>query len=901
MAYLLQYVIAQITMKKQYTSYTDTINFLQQAERDHPEVLTLETIGNTWENRPIVLAILSYKAHSAHMKPALLYTGSVHAREWIGNELAIKLIEYIITHYTSNPKLLSCLKGSSLYIVPCLNPDGFEYSRQHFSFWRKNRRDNGDGTYGVDLNRNFSSKFKRSTDTQLATYGGIHAFSEPETQAIKKFVDSHKNITISLDYHSQGNVFFPAHKFNHESEIEGTDLNVLCANMNREINKVTGRDYGIHRGKPPFNLIHGSAREYYYAKGILAVVVEVGTRNIPDYMQNMSKNIDENIPAVLYAFSEVRNYAPNAPKRAENFTIQKIHTDSVTLTWRYIESHHNKKENIYFELYRSEKNKSACSEQNLIAITQETKFKDKQLNSGHKYFYSIRAVNNITEIKSPFSPEINLKTHLSDNEFSRSLFPAKEEVGYIGQYTLAYNREHFANNSMFIGTSKKQGVCYGVVAFSLESLPLDIDIKSAVFSLYPMNRVAAKIENFGEWSISILSSNSIKDISNFDEIHQAVPLHTLGQTIGSDQLTQGIWREWCFNLVERNILKELISSRKLLLRLQGPTHLPLGNDSQIMQFDIGYGRFGGGIHYRPNLELIYSKRSQELALTPADINTICENEIKTGLLQSGFDKEGNIVYGQMAFTLEKLPHPDQTVITEAYLLMKNKNSLLTQRDIRFTIELAELNDLDYLSIKQRQKIEFIGYEVSNGQLKEKKTHHFIFDSYCRKQLERLHSENKPFYFIIRPTAISLEYNAFIDWHDEQDLNIAQLIIKYTKRLKIPPAQATQFSASVENTQLKLTWKRPDDNNLVGCYIVRNRFHPPRSPFDGVKLYAGKDEYTYDNYGNANISKYYSIFSYDDVPNYSCAVTLAYQANEKVELVENEDDYDSLKTDFGLDG
>jgi len=100
-----------------------------------------------------------------------------------------------------------------LYIVPCLNPDGFEYSREHFSFWRKNRRDNGDGTFGVDLNRNFSIGFKKSKNRSSNIYGGPYPFSEPETRAIKNFVDSHENITIALDYHSQGNVFFPAHKF----------------------------------------------------------------------------------------------------------------------------------------------------------------------------------------------------------------------------------------------------------------------------------------------------------------------------------------------------------------------------------------------------------------------------------------------------------------------------------------------------------------------------------------------------------------------------------------------------------------------------------------------------------------------------------------------------------------
>ncbi len=75
----------------------------------------------------------------------------------------------------------------------------------------------------------------------------IH-FPNRRLEPLRGLLMSHNNITLALDYHSQGNVFFPAHKFNHEMEIEGADLNTLCANMNYHINKVPGRKYGINRG-----------------------------------------------------------------------------------------------------------------------------------------------------------------------------------------------------------------------------------------------------------------------------------------------------------------------------------------------------------------------------------------------------------------------------------------------------------------------------------------------------------------------------------------------------------------------------------------------------------------------------------------------------------------------------
>ena len=148
-------------MKKQYTSYQETMAFLEQAQEKYPELIRVHSIGTTWEGRPIMMATLSANIETADSKPALLFTGTIHAREWIGNELAIKFIDNVLTNIDHNPSIQQALSRNTLYMVPCLNPDGFEYSRTHFSFWRKNRRDNGDGTFGVDLNRNFGVRFKR--------------------------------------------------------------------------------------------------------------------------------------------------------------------------------------------------------------------------------------------------------------------------------------------------------------------------------------------------------------------------------------------------------------------------------------------------------------------------------------------------------------------------------------------------------------------------------------------------------------------------------------------------------------------------------------------------------------------------------------------------------------------
>ena len=123
-------------MKNQYQSYEESLKFLRNMQKEYPDLIEVIKIGTTYEERDIVLVKISKNVEQADEKPAMLYTGSIHAREWIGNELALKFIEYVAENQHVDPALEKSLDESTLYMVPCLNPDGFEYSRKHFSFWR---------------------------------------------------------------------------------------------------------------------------------------------------------------------------------------------------------------------------------------------------------------------------------------------------------------------------------------------------------------------------------------------------------------------------------------------------------------------------------------------------------------------------------------------------------------------------------------------------------------------------------------------------------------------------------------------------------------------------------------------------------------------------------------------
>jgi len=126
--------------------------------------------------------------------PALWIDGGIHAREWISPAAVTYIIDYLV----ENSENLEV----DYYILPVINPDGYEYTFMSDRLWRKNRRKVGrSGCSGVDLNRNFGYRWGgkgSSTDVCRETFSGSGPFSEPETAAIRNFFDaSSANFKVS--------------------------------------------------------------------------------------------------------------------------------------------------------------------------------------------------------------------------------------------------------------------------------------------------------------------------------------------------------------------------------------------------------------------------------------------------------------------------------------------------------------------------------------------------------------------------------------------------------------------------------------------------------------------------------------------------------------------------------
>jgi len=854
-------------LREQYTSYDECVDFFKSAQKTNPNLFKVEVIGQTWESRDIIAVSITKNVDTNKEKPALFYTGTIHAREWIGIELSLAFAQYILEHIDYDPQLNDILDRTTLYMVPCANPDGFEYSRNHFSFWRKNRRKNSDGSFGVDLNRNFSVGFTPNKDMTSNVYSGPSAFSEPETAALRDFVLEHENITIALDYHSQGNVFFPAHNFIHEDAIDAIDLNLLAGNMAEEIKKESSREYGVHMGKPPVHLISGSGREFYYSKGALSLVAEVGTRNISDYIEHMSENIDENIPALIYALSEVNNYKKdNTLNRVENFIATNVASREVELTWNYQDD-----DSLYFEIYRSKKLKGCAQSSNRIGMTKLKTFTDKNLQSSKNYYYFIRAVCKKRHIKSPFAQRCVIRTQPADNMFSKILYPQADKIGYVGEKTKK-NKEHFGNNSLFVGISEAKGECLGVCGFSLSTIPENAVITSASISFYPMNRVSVQVESFGEWRVGQIDERTIDNIDSFDDIKNAKALSYIDRPTGSAQLSQGIWRTYNFAAQEVAVLQKSLKRREAFFRMQGPDSLPLNRASQMMQWDIGYGAFSGGLTYRPKLDISYTVNEARIDLQSSLEVTLSKDNVDDSSLIAGFDDKTDKKYACMEFDLSNLPDMDNTIISNAYIDME-ASKISSINELRFHIEMIQPSEgeITYKKIQNRDIIERIGYDVSIADIKSNSKQRFVFDKHAIEEMLKNAGEiNKALFVISASSQKQFSKSQEVSWCDSKRIKRPSLVINYIKKRRLTPEKINNLRYSTDSGIIKLEWDAPEDDGYKGVIVVKNPFRVPCSPYDGQKLYGGVDNYTYDNFGDKHVHKYYAVFSYDDVPNFSKA-------------------------------
>ena len=232
-----------------------------------------KTIGHSVEGRAIEL--FSFGTGEKH----LLFVGGMHGGyEWNSVLLSYQFIDYL------NDNLGTVPTDVTIDIIPSINPDGLYAVIQ-----KEGRFTTADipattalglGRFNanqVDLNRNFDCKWQPTSSwrSQIVS-AGTRAFSEPETIALRDFVNSTRPEAV-IFWHSQANAVYA-------SECTNGVLPSTIALMNTYAEAANYKSVASFDAYP----VTGDAEGWLASIGTPAITVELATHESTEWNKNLA-------------------------------------------------------------------------------------------------------------------------------------------------------------------------------------------------------------------------------------------------------------------------------------------------------------------------------------------------------------------------------------------------------------------------------------------------------------------------------------------------------------------------------------------------------------------------------------------------------------------------------------
>jgi murein tripeptide amidase MpaA len=294
----------------EFHSYFELERDLMELADLYPDLAQVIDLGDSLEQRNIYALRISDNVGVPENEASVIFLGCHHAREWISVEVPFLLGKYLIENYSTDTEVRRLVDNCDIWIVPLVNPDGLEYSIHFYRYWRKNMRNNMDGTYGVDLNRNYGfnwgwDNLGSSPDTSSETYRGTGPFSEPESQAVRDLF-TQINFQALVSYHNYSQVILYPWGYTEEASDQEALLREIGDEMSQLMQPVNGRYYPAERAGAGFYLTNGDTTDWSFGTyGIPSYTIELPPNSsLTGEFFNAESDIqpifNENLPAALY-------------------------------------------------------------------------------------------------------------------------------------------------------------------------------------------------------------------------------------------------------------------------------------------------------------------------------------------------------------------------------------------------------------------------------------------------------------------------------------------------------------------------------------------------------------------------------------------------------------------------
>jgi len=244
-----------------YSRMSVIYEFINELATNFPNLVTVSSIGKSYEGRDMPLVKISTGGSG---KNAIVIDGGIHAREWISPAVVTWIISELVENYAAHPDLVD---NVDWYIMPVINPDGYEFSHTNSRLWRKNRRPNNGNCIGTDNNRNFGFHWGEggtSNNGCSEIYLGPTPFSEIESQNVRDAILSvASQAKCYLTFHSYGqNMVIPWSYETTELPVDYDDLYNLAINATRALTAIYGTPYGVGNSVTFYGATAGSSDDW---------------------------------------------------------------------------------------------------------------------------------------------------------------------------------------------------------------------------------------------------------------------------------------------------------------------------------------------------------------------------------------------------------------------------------------------------------------------------------------------------------------------------------------------------------------------------------------------------------------------------------------------------------------
>ena len=264
------------SLVSEYKSYSSLTGELKKLAAQFPDIIHLQSLGQTVQKRDLWLTTLG--ADAATQKPALFIAGGLEGPDVASSDVCLRFLKNMALQYGRVDSITELLRRVDFYVAPRVNPDASEqlwrplkYDRflnarsldldhdgavdedgyddmngdglislmrvsnpsgqwmadpldsqlvrkadpaQHqvgvYKIMPEGRDNDGDGRWnedeagGVDVNRNFSYRYKF-----FQSGAGDYPVSEVESRAVADFLFEHENIVVVFSFSTASNLLTP--------------------------------------------------------------------------------------------------------------------------------------------------------------------------------------------------------------------------------------------------------------------------------------------------------------------------------------------------------------------------------------------------------------------------------------------------------------------------------------------------------------------------------------------------------------------------------------------------------------------------------------------------------------------------------------------------------------------